>query len=160
MKPLDKFKLCSQCDGRIPIEVVICPYCSATLNSQDPQRSAPLRNLASSENLASLYTPPYAAQRIQPTSALEEKKRSISPQSEPKVTTLNSEAPQSEEKSEILPISLLVIGSNLLVISVMQLILSDNGLLKLEWDARYWYIYAIISAPLLWLGIKTLRKTS
>lgn len=151
MKSSERFKICSHCEGRIPVEVVICPYCASTLSDQNTSSKAPLSK-GTSDSIASLYNPPYGAQRTQPTLAMEEKKK------EPQVATKVEAKPLTSQKSEILPISLLVIGTNLLTLSVVQLFFSDEGFLHLEWDTHFWYVYSLMAIPLIWFGFKTLKK--
>lgn len=156
MKGIEKFKICAHCDGRIPVEVVICPYCAANLSSMDSSPPASKPTLSSAESLAGLYSPPYASGRSLPTSSIEEKRKLPEVKNEIK----GQETKVALKKSEILPISLLVIGSNILLLGLLQLLLSDEGILTLEWHSKYWYLYSLLSAPLLYLGVKGLSNSS
>lgn len=60
----------------------------------------------------------------------------------------------SEHKSSFFPILLLSIGSNLMVLGLLQLLFSDEGILRLEWKSHYWFLYCLGALPLLFLGLK------
>lgn len=141
MKPNEKFKLCPSCDGKAPIEVVICPYCASSFNEPGVKNKTSI-----SQN----YSPPYSAER-QTTQQIQ--KPSVKPEKE-----MTQEATISQEKSVFLPIALLIIGSNLLILSLLLLILSHNGKVVLEWNADFWMLYGLLSIPLLYVGYKIIKK--
>ncbi len=159
IKPTDKYKVCTHCEGRIPVEVVICPYCATQVSDQDASNTSrmfsPPKPSISSDNLAGLYNPPYASSRL--FSNPEEKKKSV--ETPPPASTENTLL-QPAEKSEILPISLLVVGSNLMLFGLLQALLSKDGVLQLEWNSSFWYLYTLLAIPLLWFGIKSLKAPS
>lgn len=59
-----------------------------------------------------------------------------------------------EGRSSFWPILLLSIGSNLLTIGLLQLLFSDRGFLRLEWDSSYWFVYCLGALPLFYFGFK------
>lgn len=138
MKSSEKFKICPSCDGKASLEVVICPYCASSFTDTYQKN----KNL-----LSSSYSPPYSAERVTPT------------QSDPKnIQTAPETAPAAKETSSFLPIALLIIGSNLLILSMLLLILGRNGKVELEWSSSYWMLYLILGAPLLFLGFKIIKN--
>lgn len=106
MRPSEKFKLCPHCDGRAPLEVVICPFCAQNFHETPKTKSA----------LAATYTPPYSTDRVTPT-------QQITPPQEA------SPQPQTllQEKSAFLPIALLTIGCNLVALSLLLIIFNHEG---------------------------------
>lgn len=177
MKPNDRQKLCPNCDGNVPLEATECPYCAADLSGQAEKDSAPsqavlFKNQSLQESLASLYTPPYsssasssapaapkapvfkeaAPKRAEPTY------RSAPPPPSP--TPAATEAAVSEEANEkgsILSIMLMSLSGVLLTLGLIQFFFSSNGILRLEWDASYWFIYCLGALPLFYLGYKKLN---
>ncbi|MFI5334714.1 MAG: hypothetical protein ACHQT8_06105 [Chlamydiales bacterium] len=170
MKPADRQKMCSNCDGRIAHEAMICPYCgSEQAEPAEKATQAPLfTNQSLQDSLTSLYTPPYS-QRAPAYSVEEPVKKRAEPFKEvkqpfqtahPTAATMALHAQAEEEESAatakgaLLPILLLCLGSNLFVLGILQFFFSSNGFLRLEWDASYWFVYCLLSLPLLYLGIK------
>ena len=141
MKSSEKFKLCPSCDGKAPLEVVICPYCASSFTDTNSKNKAPL---------AASYSPPYSAERVTPSQA--EVKTQKSAQAQAQVSV------QDKESSAFLPIALLTIGTNLLMLSMLLLILGRNGKVELEWSSSYWMLYLILGAPLVFMGYKILKK--
>lgn len=65
--------------------------------------------------------------------------------------------PQEKPKSGALPLALLVPGAVFFVFSLFMLFFSNGDTLILEWDASYWFIYLLVSLPLLYLGVRLLK---
>lgn len=178
MKPNDRQKMCSNCDGRIAHEALLCPYCGTEQADPAAERAAqgPLfTNQSLQDSLTSLYTPPYSQQRAPAYTVEEPIKKKAEPYREAKAektfhtphataTTmpLHASAAENEEgvaaKSALLPILMLSLGSNLFVLGILQFFFSSGGFLRLEWDASYWFIYCLLSLPLFYLGIKRKSK--
>lgn len=138
MKTSEKFKLCPSCEGKAPLEVVICPYCASSFTDISPKNKT---------SFSSNYAPPYSSERINTLQS----EHKINPVQEAQVAT------EPKEKSSFLPIALLTIGSNLLMLSMLLLILGKNGKVELEWSSSYWMLYFILGAPLLFLGYKIIK---
>ncbi len=179
MKPADKQKMCSNCDGRIPYDAQTCPYCAAEQADVEESNSfqAPLfKNQTLQESLASLYTPPYggrgpAAPEAEEKPAPKKKKEAFKEVSQEKKsytqpasfggTSIPMNTMEEEEetgKSPLMPILALSVGANLLTLGLLQLLFSDGGFLRLEWNASYWFIYTLLSLPLFYFGYKKATK--
>jgi hypothetical protein len=141
MKPVERQKMCPNCDGRIPQEAVQCPYCFAQLPSDSSKSSASI----TTDPLTALYPPPYAA-------------------SETKVASKTTESePTTETVAESIPfwsILMLALGSNLLTLGILQFFFSDRGVLRLEMNAHYWFLMILTAAPLIYFGLRNLGKRS
>lgn len=170
--------MCSSCDGRIPFDADICPYCAAGQGATPlPANSAKEQHHRSlQDSLTSLYSPSYAAKSPHLLNASEDKKDFPStfkpeppkdPMAEKRfnnataslgIPTIPLEASEEqhadEGKSSFWPILLLSIGANLLTVGLLQLFFSDNGFLRLEWDSSYWFVYCLAALPLFFLGFK------
>ncbi|MBY0530311.1 MAG: hypothetical protein K2P51_09045 [Rhabdochlamydiaceae bacterium] len=174
MKQKERQKLCVNCDGRIPLEAIVCPYCAAEATPQASVQEAEYRKQQSfNDSLAALYPPPYAAKNTE--SSRKEEYKSAAPMkqadpfkdvSEKRFSSVSGlgipsipaheqeEAHAVDEKSSFWPLLFLSVGANLLMLGFLQLFFSDNGMLKLEWDSSYWYVYCLAAAPLVLLGYK------
>jgi len=178
MKPAERQKMCSKCDGRIPLEAEACPYCGTEQEMTGDGRftQTPLFQQQSlQESLTSLYSPPYLKGSGNMNSINNEDKK-YSPKkkiegfkevSAEKHFTTNMGAPVlaaseeesgHEEKSSFWPLLLLSIATTLVTIGLLQFFFSDDGFLRLEWDSSYWFIYCLISLPLFFLGFRKANK--
>lgn len=174
MKPADKQKMCSNCDGRISHEAIVCPYCGteqADTSSTNAFQAPLFKNQSLQDSLTSLYTPPYSQKA--PAYAVEEpvkkkaepfrearteKKSFVTPQ--PQAASFNTPETTEESpvsKNSLIPILMLSLGGNLFLLGLLQFFFSSSGLLRLEWDASYWFIYCLLSLPLAYFGIKKLK---
>jgi uncharacterized membrane-anchored protein YitT (DUF2179 family) len=61
-------------------------------------------------------------------------------------------------KNTLWSILLLSAGANLFILGLLQLFFSNGGILRLEWNAHYWFVYSLLSLPILYFGIKKLGK--
>lgn len=182
MNPADRKKMCSSCDGVIPIESEICPYCTADQAHDDkPQTSpyqAPLfKHQSLQDSLTSLYTPPYSSNKGQVGQEPDQSKASLSKRKKdiqeelyhnneirrepPAMVLPSSEMDGSEEQKQEMAqggtfwsVFLLSLGAILLNLGLLQLFFSDNGILRLEWNSTYWFVYCFISLPLFYIGFK------
>ena len=132
MKPVERQKMCPNCDGRIPQESTQCPYCFAQLSSDTPTAKV------SSDPLSALYQPSYSAT------------------SDVKVAVKAPEAESSVETTPFWSILMLSLGSNLFTLGILQFFFSDHGVLRIEMNASYWFLMVLVAAPLIYFGLKSL----
>lgn len=171
MRSADRLKMCPNCDGSIPHNATVCPYCGA--EQVDPETNSAQMQLfkhqSLQDSLTSLYKPPYS-QRAQSYDTQQEPEQPApkKPELFKEVKSVSSgisqaamahaaagaEEGEKAKGSPIVPILLMFAGSNLCILGLLQFFFSEGGLLKLEWDASYWFIYCLISLPLLYLGYK------
>ena len=141
-------------------------------NESSEESSDPLFNQQSlEESLASLYKPPYPQQRPQESIMAQEPSKPAAPSFPENQSSLLSSyeepapiapAPQVEaidtKKSELFPLLLLALGANLLTVGLLLFFFSDNGTLTLEWNASKWFVYCLASLPLVYFGLKAIRR--
>lgn len=171
----ERKKMCSNCDGRIPVEALHCPYCGTEQSSNAFEKSF-LQQKALQDSLLSFYPPPYSLRKNHSIKQDEQKtheeksatlllKTPKDPILEKKFVSATSSSvfPKIEEKTEkeyqedrnsFWPILLLSIAANLFIIGILQLLFSDEGYLRLEWNSHYWFFYCLVSLPLFFLGYK------
>ncbi len=172
MKPKDRQRMCTHCEGRIAVEADSCPYCGMPLlgDSESTPTSASQSGLSSQESLASLYPPPYSNRNFPPmkTDNKDSQSKFKAPQAladNPfaKMPIAGNEAVQKqseEEKAGFMPLLLILVGSNLLTLGLMQAMFSDEGFLRLEWSSKYWFYYCLFALPLISFGMKKMKQAS
>lgn len=166
MKPADRQKMCMNCDGRVPFEVISCPYCSADLSKVEEMDTAKSdsfsRNQAIQDSLTSLYSPPYKGKKTeQPKAAPRERivERIVPPAHHGGTAAVQRAQPRDEEaakigKSILFSILGLSLGSVLFILGLLQIFFSEAGTLRLEWSTKYWFIYVLSALPLLYFGYR------
>lgn len=175
MQSKDRQKICNQCDGRIPIEASICPYCTAeqVIASPAEDEGQFYRNQSLQDSLTAPYSPLYSTKHSAYNLSDPNKSSPFSKQADPfkevsaekkftpatplGIPTIPQEMQQeqiAEEKTSFWPILCLSMGANLLVLGLLQLFFSERGFLRLEWNSTYWFAYCLAALPLVFLGYK------
>ena len=164
MKPVDRQKMCTSCDGRVPFESDVCPYCSSDLSKvQEMETLKPdsfSRNQAIQESLTSLYAPPYKGKKTEtPTKIPQKETRAAPPAHHGGTAALPGTLPRegAEEKvgkTILLSILALSLGSVFFILGLLQVFFSEQGVLRLEWSTKYWFIYLLGSLPILYFGYR------
>jgi hypothetical protein len=156
MFPKDRQKMCTHCDGRIPFDAEVCPYCAAPAPAAGSAKE--LHHQSLQDSLTSLYTPPYGKNKTEPLKdpMVEKRFNHITPSMGAPTIPVDQEAEANAAQANngFWPILLLSIGANLLTVGLLQLFFSDQGFLRLEWDSSYWFIYCLAALPLFFLGFK------
>ncbi len=160
MHPKERQKMCKNCDGRIPVETQLCPYCASEqslFHSVSPGGSGgPQHQRSLQESLTSLYTPASSKGKVPPglekplyppKDPLQEKRPAAAQAS---VT----EAQEEGRSSPFWPILMLSLGANLLIVGLLQLFFSDHGILRLEWNSAHWFVYCLAAVPLFFFGLR------
>ena len=184
MQQMDRTKACWNCEADVGCDVTYCPFCgtdllgstiNSTVNSQ--KQDTKFSDQSLQESLASLYKPPYSIRNRQGFGVPDEREESSFNQiesatenplfqsyeeaksvevtdppeaSEPKVENINS--------GNILPLLFLMIGSHLFVLGALLLFCSKDGLITLQWNSRFWFMYCLLGFPLLYIGARQLKK--
>jgi hypothetical protein len=167
MYPQERQKMCTSCDGRIPLDVETCPYCAADQRtiSMPPNNPKELHHRSLQDSLTSLYTPSYTGKNPSllipktepPKEPMAEKRFNHSSPflGTPTIPVDSAIDPHVDGgKSSFWPILLLSVGTNLLTMGLLQLFFSDNGFLRLEWDSNYWFAYCLAALPLFFFGFR------
>lgn len=144
MKTVERQKICSNCDGRIPQDAVQCPYCftpqqNSLDNSSSKSYGAPVQ-----ENF--LYSPPYSTPKPPETSYS-------------KTPEAQEAALKVSEPASFWPILLLTVGGNLFTLGILQFLFSDHGVVHLEINGSYWFLMVLVSLPLFYFGLKNINTT-
>ncbi len=164
MKPVDRQKMCTSCDGRVPFEAIACPYCSSDLSKvpemEVPKQDPLSRNQAIQDSLTSLYAPPYKGKKTEAPKAPPPKEpRIIAPAHHGGTAALPGTLPREEAEDKVgktILISILTLsaGSVFFILGLLQIFFSEQGVLRLEWNTKYWFIYMLASLPMLYWGYR------
>lgn len=175
MKPTDRQKMCVSCDGRVPFEAIVCPYCSTDMAKApeiDPARDAGAKHQAIQDSLTSLYTPPYQQKASKGTETKTKKaEKAKAPAAEeerfvppahlggvPAAAVTRDPAQEKDAKSVLISILALSLGSLLFILGILQIFFAEDGVLRLEWDASRWFIYCLAALPLLYYGYRKIEE--
>lgn len=164
MDSKDRQKMCGSCDGRISLEAEECPYCGSVQQSIEPQDFQAQQYRSIQESLTAPYHPsyvPHTQQKSEPIKGIMQEKKYQQASGVLGIPSIPTDSAQEqqiqEEKSSFWPILFLSLAANLLVIGLLQLFFSENGVLRLEWDSQHWYFYCLAALPLFFLGLKKAR---
>lgn len=151
MRPADRQKMCSNCNGKVSFEATECPYCAA---EQTPVLKNSVKSTSLQDSLASLYAPPYQPKVGEKASAPVRKQVFFTEPESPITQAIPAQAVQNDAKKDFWALFALIVGGNLLTLGLMQFFFSEKGILVLEWESSYWYLYCLIALPLFYLGFK------
>jgi hypothetical protein len=157
MNKIVKTKLCWNCEGIVALTAENCPYCGVSVVP------------ASLDGKPASFSPPYRMGSSQPVDA-----ESMSIPSSPyafgalKKAEEESEAVQSELpdeavsnlKAAMLALLCLLSGSTLLLFGGVLALFSQNGVLTLQWNSSYWFVYLGGALLLLLLGWMSFRSVN
>jgi len=150
MKTNQKVRLCPYCEGSVDIESTHCRFCGASF--EEPVLK--IRGGFEETPHSSQYKPPY----IPPTELLQESVFFPENKETIKKGFAQEEDKEEEEKGHIIALTLLSSGGMLLTLSLLLFFFGEHGRVVLEWKSRYWSLYMILGAPMLYYGSKKLKE--
>jgi hypothetical protein len=155
MKAKPKKKLCWNCEGNVSLQIENCPYCGVYVSPGNEDKE----NLFSPpygpqvENKQDIPTPPYAVN---------------SHTLEGSTTAQDSDLQETEDekaldeiveiKHFIQPLVLLLAGSVFFIFGLTLLLFSHQGVFSLKWNGNYWFLYLLISLPMIGFGWIALQR--
>lgn len=146
MEKKKSLKLCNHCDGQIELDSVFCPYCGTEVRAekegQTNERGRTSKSLSAEETLSSLYPPPYQPKGLE------------APFEKEAVMATEESKKEVNESSALWPILCLSVGFNFLLLSLFLLLFSGRDELIFKWNTHLWFVYLIISAPLIYFGYR------
>lgn len=152
-------KMCWNCDGHVGVDSHYCPYCGTDLYQDSPKEENSFQ-----KTLSSMYKPPYNPTRTTLGVPSYEENNNVhydDEDEEDEEEDYESD-PEINAKSNdmgIWPLLFLSMGMNLMTLGLLLFFFSDGGKLTLEWNSHYWFIYCVLSVPLLMFGWKLLRAS-
>ncbi len=186
MRTKDKGKMCPYCEGTVPIDALDCKYCGSSFakkatsrgayQTEDslaslyeppyaPTRKSAVHGIPEQEASAPAMHDPMADhyEEEEENPILRSPPRPRKTARRAPVKSKASKKKQEEdteevESTQIGSLLLLSLGGHLFTLAWLLFFFSDHGKLVLEWKARYWFIYLLISLPLLYHGWKKLSE--
>ena len=147
-----KKRLCWNCEGSVSIAEETCPFCGVSVVP------------AFLEGTNNSFAPPYAMGSAQdstvPRSPYDAESEARDPlEAAVQVKDLDESEPAVDEfKSVLIAVTLLLSGSVFFMFGVVLALFSHDGVLTLQWDGAYWYVYAALAVPLFFFGWRSLSK--
>jgi hypothetical protein len=147
-----KKRLCWNCEGSVSVSEETCPFCGVSVVP------------AFLEGTTSSFAPPYAMGSTQdsmvPRSPYD---RENDPSDTVEAAAQQKEADEAEPaidefKSVMLSVTFLLSGSVFLMFGTVLALFSQDGVLKLQWDGAYWYVYLLLAVPMFFFGWRFLKK--
>lgn len=134
-----KKKLCWNCEGDVVLNAANCSFCGVSLEVA-----------AMEEEKKDPFAPPY---RLEPNpDQIPTAPYPLSPEAK-------EEQASKDPRSLVLGLTLLLLGSTCALFSlILWLFSSPEGILTLRWNGNYWFVYLLVSLPMLYLGWKTTQK--
>ena len=166
MKAVDRQKACPNCSGKIPVDVGQCPYCFAQVPVEAVRESLAAKSSSLQENFNSRYAPPYQPKsNLASNFLVNEEKKFFGSTSEKSDDFLPEQSSKEELKDKdwnksFWPIFSLSVGGNLFILGILQFFFADKGVVTLEMNAGYWFLFLLVAAPLFYFGIKKLREVA
>jgi hypothetical protein len=129
-----KKKICWNCEGNVSVHEENCPYCAVYIGPPEPvEEESPL-------------APPY-----QISTNDEIPKSPYAPQHQ-EVSQAYSQEKSSEVKDVAFSFALLSGGVIFLLFGLTLWLFSQSGVLTLSWNSSYWYVWFLLSLPMLYFG--------
>ena len=150
MKEGAKKRLCWNCEGSVSLNAETCPFCGVSVIP------------ATLDGTSNIFTPPYALHvnngngihRSQYDFLAKEEGESHPKDSSEVVEELSL----SDFKTVAVSITLLLTGSVFFLFGLVLFLFSTEGTFSLRWEGEFWYIYQLLSIPLIYFGWKALMK--
>ncbi len=172
MTQTERKKMCWNCEADVNHQATYCPFCGTDLLNY-PQNKQPetakqemFASQSLQDSLTSLYKPPYSARNREGYGVPDDRRNAqfSEPQPDPLFSTdiRHTEerqlTPSEEKRGSIWSILLLSLGANLLTLGLILFFFADDGKLTLEWNSHAWFIYCLLSLPILFFGWRFLSQ--
>jgi len=144
----EKKKLCWNCEGSVLRSASNCPFCGVYLHPEEEDTRSISKNLDPpypNRETAKIPISPYANHK---NNSIAEEEKEVA----------NVAVNKSGWKTVIAPLTFLLSGSVFFLFGFLMLLFSVDGWFTLQWNSDYWYIYLLISIPLLYFGWQTLEN--
>ena len=154
MNKSQKKRLCWNCEGSVSVSEETCPFCGVSVIP------------AFLEGASVEFAPPYSSHDEKdlaipksPFAGHEEFEESEHADLKAAKDSEEGDVNVDEFKRVAIAVTLLLSGSVFFLFSMALGLFSNNsGLLTLQWDGSYWYVYTALALPLLLLGWRSLMK--
>jgi hypothetical protein len=157
MSKVPKSRLCWNCEGSVSIAEETCPFCGVSVVP------------ASLDGPISNFAPPYNPHAHQDNhvphspyghSHSHSHTEEVAPEHHKRAAHVVEEAaPEIDEFKKVLQaVTLLLSGSVFFLFGLALVLFSTNGTFVLQWNGALWFVYTLLSLPLLFFGWRALMK--
>ena len=152
MNDREKMRMCPYCEGTVPATSSMCRFCGSEFEKDPIVMKGAFR---AEDHHDPYYEPPYSPRgtALKDSVYIPEHNEMMD-----EAADQYDSSDENKEKGHIIALMLLSFGALLFTLSILLIFLSDHGRVILEWRSRYWSLYFILSIPMLYYGIKHLRK--
>ncbi len=153
MSENQKKKLCWNCEGRVTLSQENCPYCGVYLSpttegdGKDANLIPPYKMAVEEEVPAAPYGSKPAEGTPKP-----DNDGSLAAQQ------LTTEQPNDDIRNLVVTMAMLIMGSGLFLFAIVLMLFSEEGSFELRWQSDNWYIYLMLSFPMLFMGWRYLQN--
>ncbi len=153
-------KLCWSCEGSVHIHATKCPFCATDLTGEPPKKVATASTPAApySKSKATAPPPPPYQRQPAPIGPSEYMGSNDAEKSTPEPVQRAHPTDDPGARAALIPMLLLLPGAFFLLFSTILLLFSSDGVLTLQWNARYWMLYLALALPLIYFGSVCLYK--
>jgi hypothetical protein len=146
-----KKRLCWNCEGNVALNEETCPFSGVSVVP------------AFLEGAGAEFSPPYSTAHEDdgaiPKSPFDIQDETTDSENREEQKQVNETEPAIDEfKQVLISVALLLTGSVFFLFSMALALFSQDGILTLQWEGDYWYIYTILALPLLFFGWRFLMK--
>lgn len=151
MNKVPKSRLCWNCEGSVSIAEETCPFCGVSVVP------------ASLDGTINTFVPPYASHAsdgnipVSPYGGTDTHHSHEHHKHTPHAAE-EVEPAIDEFKKIVQAVTMLLSGSVFFLFGLALVLFSTNGVFTLQWDGTLWFLYTLISLPLLIFGWRALMK--
>lgn len=161
MSTKTKKRLCWNCEGEVAMNAEQCPFCGVSMDAVSMQDTKPKDALAPPYKLVNSSSDKIPSSPYKKSQPQQDKVKKELPKEEPK-EHLEGTAPEhghGDPRHFVLSLTFMLAGAAFAIFGVVLWLFADhNGHLTLRWNAHYWYVYLVVSLPLLYIGCKATQK--
>lgn len=168
MNTKTKKRLCWNCEGEVLLNAEQCPFCGVSMDAVSMQENKSKDALAPPYKLVNaspdkIPSSPYkkSQEKANQEKANQEKAKKEPPKEEPpkEHEEDSSDHGHGDPRHFVLSLAFMLSGAAFAIFGIVLWLFADhNGHLTLRWNAHYWYVYLLVSLPLLYLGCKATQK--
>lgn len=161
MSTKTKKKLCWNCEGEVLLNAEQCPFCGVSMEAVSMQENKSKDALAPPYKLVNASSDKIPASPYKKAQPTQDKAKKEPPKEEPKEhgEEAATEHGHGDPRHVVLSLAFMLSGAAFAIFGIVLWLFGDhNGHLTLRWNAHYWYVYLLVSLPLLYLGCKATQK--
>jgi len=146
-----KKKLCWNCEADVDLDAENCLYCGVYLYPEN----TPKENREPEPEKVEAFEEEEKDEEVPEAPFAQLDDEDMVPTEEDFITQVKKE--KGEVKGIVLPVLFLLAGILFFIFGILMYFYQKNGVLTLQWNANYWFVYLFFSFPLMYIGWRTLQ---